>query len=78
MMKILHACLLIGSLVFASIGLAAIIRSKTVGKRSHFMTYHSWLGIVTIGLFVSQWVCGFLCFLVPKCNLDVRQAYMPR
>jgi len=76
--KILHALLLISSLVFAGIGLAAIIRSKNLQNRSHFMTYHSWIGLTTIILFVFQWILGFISFLLPKLSLDFRNAYMPR
>ncbi len=76
--KLFHACLLIISLSFAAIGLAAIIRSKNVGKRPHFMTYHSWIGLTTIILFTLQWICGFVSFLVPKLSLEFRQTYIPR
>jgi len=76
--KILHALLSLLSLIFAAIGLAAIIRQKNLLNNSHFMTYHSWIGLTTIILFVFQWIFGFVSFLFPKLSLDIRQAYMPR
>ena len=77
-MKLLHAFLLISSLAFAAVGLAAIIRNKNLRGTSHFMTFHSWLGLTTIILFTFQWIGGFVSFLVPQLSLKVRKAYMPR
>jgi cytochrome b-561 len=76
--KLFHACLLLISLLFTVIGLIAIIRSKNLGQRSHLMTYHSWIGLITIILFILQWICGFISFLVPKLSLDFRQGYISR
>ncbi|CAF1401248.1 unnamed protein product [Rotaria sordida] len=77
MVKIFHACFLIISLTLGTFGLAAIIRSKIITNRPHFMTFHSWIGIATIGLFVFQWICGFISYLFPKLSLDIRKGYMP-
>lgn len=59
-------------------GLAAIIRSKNLGQRPHFFTYHSWIGITTLTLFVFQWILGFISFLFPQLSLRFRQFYLPR
>ena len=76
--KLCHAFLLISSFVFAAVGLSAIIRSKELSKGSHFLTYHSWIGLTTLILFVLQWICGFVSFLFPQLSLEIRQLYMPR
>jgi cytochrome b-561 len=76
--KILHAVLLLISLLFTLIGLTAIIRSKNLGNRPHWMTYHTWIGLTTIILFVLQWICGFVSFLAPKLSLEYRAKYLPR
>lgn len=76
--KILHAVLLILSLIFAIVGFVAIINAKNSGERPHFMTFHSWIGLATIVLFVLQWILGFISFLVPQLSLDFRKSYMPR
>ncbi|CAF3864905.1 unnamed protein product [Adineta steineri] len=75
--KILHASLLIVSLVLAIVGFVAIVRSKNLRKAPHFMTFHSWLGLTTLILFALQWICGFISFLVPQLSLNIRKAYMP-
>ena len=76
--KIFHALLLLASLVFALVGLAAIIRNKNINNRPHFMTYHSWLGLTVLILFVFQWIVGFVTFLIPTTSLEIRRLYIPR
>lgn len=78
LMKSFHGFVLISSLAFAAAGLAAIIRSKNQGQRPHFFTYHSWIGITTLTLFVFQWILGFISFLFPQLSLSFRQVYLPR
>ncbi|CAF3372004.1 unnamed protein product [Rotaria socialis] len=77
--KLVHACLLVLSLIFALVGLTAIIRVKNESKppSSHFMSLHAWMGLITIILFVFQWIFGFCCFLFPTLSLEIRQLYMP-
>jgi len=77
LLKILHAIFLLASLTVAAVGFAAIIRSKNLGKRPHFLSFHAWLGLATLILFALQWICGFISFLVPKLSLDARRKYMP-
>ena len=76
--KLAHAICLLGSLVFTIVGFVAIIRQKNLGNASHFMTFHSWLGLTTIILFFLQWICGFVCFLIPQMPIEIRKLYMPR
>ena len=76
--KLLHALFLILAFVFGLVGLAAIIESKNQAKRSHFMSFHAWLGILTLSFFFFQWIGGFVAFLVPQLSLQVRQRYMPK
>lgn len=76
--KLAHAILLIVSLLFTILGFVAIIRQKNLGKASHFMTFHSWLGLATIILFSLQWIFGFVCFLIPQTSIEIRKTYMPR
>ena len=78
LVKIFHGFVLISSLVFAAVGLAAIIRTKNLAQRPHFFTYHSWIGITTLTLFVFQWILGFISFLFPQLSLSFRQFYLPR
>lgn len=76
--KLAHAICLLGSLVFTTVGFVAIIRQKNLRGASHFMTFHSWLGLTTIVFFVLQWICGFVCFLIPQTPIETRKLYMPR
>jgi cytochrome b-561 len=77
LVKIFHAIFLLISLAFGVVGFVAIVRQKDIGNRTHFMTYHSWIGLTTLILFVLQWVFGFIIYLFPTLSLDVRTNYMP-
>lgn len=78
--KILHAVLLALSLIFASIGLKAVFDShnKANPPQDNLKSLHSWVGLSAVVLFGCQWVCGFLAFLFPKLNENIRRMYMPR
>ena len=43
----------------------------------HFYSLHSWLGISTWLLFVSQFSTGFVTFLYPGASYTIRQTLMP-
>ena len=76
--KILHALILIGSFVFALVGLTAIVRNKNLTNRSHLMSYHSWFGVFTLVLFFLQWLFGFSIFLLDCVSLRIRRRYLSR
>jgi cytochrome b-561 len=78
--KILHASLLALSLIFASVGLKAVFDSHNLAKppMDNLNSIHSWIGLTTVTLFGLQWICGFVNFLFPKLNENIRRAYMPR
>ncbi|UJR17110.1 hypothetical protein I4U23_004006 [Adineta vaga] len=46
--KICHALFLLISFACGAVGFTAIFRSKQLGQRPHFMTFHSWLGLATL------------------------------
>jgi cytochrome b-561 len=77
--KLIHGSLLVLSLVFALVGFIAVIRAKneSVPPNSHFMSLHAWMGLITLILFVLQWIFGFISFLIPKLSLEARQQYLP-
>jgi len=76
--KLIHGSLLALSLGFALFGLTAAIRDKNEGvpPSPHFMSLHSWMGLITLILFFLQWVFGFISFLYPKLSLETRQRYV--
>lgn len=77
--KVLHACLLALSLIFASVGLAAVFNSHNKAKppQANMYSLHSWTGMVAVVLFGLQWVVGFIMFLFPKLRDTIRAKYMP-
>jgi len=78
--KILHACLLALSLIFASVGLKGVFDShnKANPPLDNLYSLHGWTGITAVVLFGLQWVCGFTAFLFPTLSEAIRKAYMPR
>jgi cytochrome b-561 len=78
--KILHGSLLALSLIFASIGLKAVFDNHNLADppKPNLYSLHSWVGLTAVVLFGLQWVCGFVSFLFPKLNENIRKAYMPR
>lgn len=78
--KIIHATLLLLSLILSSVGLKAVFDSHNKAKppKPNLNSLHSWLGLTTVVLFGLQWVCGFVTFLFPKLTRGIREAYMPR
>ncbi|CAL4063993.1 unnamed protein product, partial [Meganyctiphanes norvegica] len=76
-LKLLHAFLLLAALVFAVVGLVAIFQVKKDTNLSHISSLHGWMGIATVILFASQWLCGFLSFLIPATPGKVRGFYLP-
>lgn len=80
LVKVLHACIHISALIFASVGLKAVFDSHNLAKPksvNNLYSLHSWLGMFVVCSFGLQWVLGFASFLWPKLNHSVRSSYMP-
>jgi cytochrome b-561 len=75
--KLLHGFLLLASLIFASVGLAAVFQSYDTTGGTNLGSLHSWFGLTAVILFGLQWVCGFFAFLFPKVNHNLGHKYMP-
>lgn len=77
--KIVHACIQIGALIFACVGLKAVFDSHNLKDPPipNLYSLHSWIGIITVILFCLQWVCGFVSYLFPKLGVAARARYMP-
>ena len=77
--KILHASLLLSSLIFASVGLKAVFDSHNLANppKANMYSLHSYVGLSSVILFGLQWVFGFVSFLFPKLSEEFRSAYMP-
>jgi len=62
--KMMHGVIQAISLVFALIGLKAVLDSHNLNPKPipNFYSMHSWLGLLTISLFVLQLLAGFAIF----------------
>jgi len=67
-LKIAHACLHIIAILFAGIALGAVFSSMSM----HIQSLHSFCGIVTVGLFIAQYIVGFISFLFPGLPMSLR------
>ncbi|XP_012942274.1 cytochrome b561 [Aplysia californica] len=77
--KILHACMHISALIFASVGLKAVFDSHNLRTPpfANLYSLHSWIGLFVVVCFGLQWVLGFVAFLWPKLGMGARTTYMP-
>jgi len=78
LIKVLHAVLHIGALIFASVGLKAVFDSHNLKTppSNNMYSLHSWIGMFVIVCFGVQWVLGFMSFLWPKFGIAFRSNYM--
>ncbi|XP_059159390.1 transmembrane ascorbate-dependent reductase CYB561-like isoform X2 [Physella acuta] len=79
LIKILHACMHIFALIFASVGLKAVFDSHNLNSKPipNLYSLHSWVGLFVVVCFGLQWVLGFVSFLWPKLGMGARAMYMP-
>lgn len=84
--KILHTILFVLATSAISLGLIlAYTAQENVGPNNkpimHFYSLHAWCGLTTIGLFVLQFVFGFVSFLILLCcdqaTSNYRAALLP-
>lgn len=76
-LKIAHASLHAAAVVFISLGLAVeFIQHSYHGERELY-SLHSWVGMATVVVFVSQFVFGFVCYLFPALNEKIKAFYLP-
>ncbi|VVC30069.1 Hypothetical protein CINCED_3A013962 [Cinara cedri] len=79
LLKIQHAIIHCIIIIVAAFGIWAGLSSNKIAKPPvpKFYSLHSWLGIITIILFVSQFSSGFVSFLYPEINVQYKKALMP-
>ncbi|KAG9261456.1 lysosomal membrane ascorbate-dependent ferrireductase CYB561A3 [Astyanax mexicanus] len=75
--KLLHAGLLLLSLIFAVVGLCAVFDFHNAGNTPNLYSLHSWVGITTTVLFAMQWAAGFGAFLLPCSPMALRVFVKP-
>ena len=76
-LKIIHASLNGISLVLAAFGFYCVLDFHNKANIPNFYSLHSWLGIITMSLFISQYVSGFMTFLFPGFTDQYRRWLMP-
>ena len=77
LLKRIHATLNGSILVLVALALWAVIYNKKSSGGTHLYTLHSWLGVLTCFLFVSQFVSGFATYLFPGASYRARTFLMP-
>ncbi|XP_025422088.1 putative cytochrome b561 isoform X1 [Sipha flava] len=72
---IIHSCIIF----FGLIGVWTGLNSNVIAKPPipKFYSFHSWLGIVTVIMFLSQFASGFVTFFYPKVAVQYKKAIMP-
>ncbi|XP_013882935.1 lysosomal membrane ascorbate-dependent ferrireductase CYB561A3 [Austrofundulus limnaeus] len=75
--KLLHAALMLLSLILAIVGLCAVFDFHNTHKTSNMYSLHSWIGITAVALFAMQWVLGLAGFLLPCSPLTLRKLLKP-
>ena len=79
LVKVGHALVHVGSMLTGLAGLAATFFYHYNGAAAfipHLYSFHSWVGIAGMALFVLQWVFGLVAFLFPKLSESLIKLYM--
>ncbi|KAG7273106.1 hypothetical protein CRUP_024836 [Coryphaenoides rupestris] len=76
-LKILHGFILLLALLISIIGLVAVFNYHRVSGIPDLYSLHSWCGVITITLFLIQWLMGLCFFLFPGASLWLRAWYLP-
>ncbi|XP_025195545.1 cytochrome b561-like [Melanaphis sacchari] len=71
----IHGCIII-LIVIASFA-AFVSHQYAVPKIPHLYSLHSWLGVITIVMFLSQFISGLWCFLYPGVAAQHRETLAP-
>uniref|UniRef100_A0A8C7LFG6 Lysosomal membrane ascorbate-dependent ferrireductase CYB561A3 n=1 Tax=Oncorhynchus kisutch TaxID=8019 RepID=A0A8C7LFG6_ONCKI len=75
--KLVHAALLLSSLILSILGLCAVFDFHTGYHIPNLYSLHSWVGICTVVLFTAQWLLGLVGFLSPCSPLGFRKLLKP-
>lgn len=75
--KLTHSIIHAFSIIFIILGIAVELISHYHHGEKDFYTLHSWVGILTITIFVSQFVFGLVCFLSSVVKEKIKKFYLP-
>ncbi|XP_047446912.1 lysosomal membrane ascorbate-dependent ferrireductase CYB561A3 isoform X2 [Mugil cephalus] len=75
--KLLHAALMLLSLILSIVGLCAVFDFHNAQNIANLYSLHSWIGIAAMALFAMQWVAGLAVFLLPCSPISLRKLLKP-
>ncbi|KAF9677487.1 hypothetical protein SADUNF_Sadunf08G0112800 [Salix dunnii] len=75
--KAFHATLHLIALLAGVVGVYTAFKFKYEVGDKDMTSLHSWLGMITICLFGSQWLLGFFSFVFPGAEMAARGSYRP-
>ncbi|XP_028313305.1 lysosomal membrane ascorbate-dependent ferrireductase CYB561A3 isoform X2 [Gouania willdenowi] len=75
--KILHATLMLLALILSIVGLCAVFDFHNHNSIPNLYSLHSWIGIIAVALFATQWVVGAASFLLPFSPPSLRSRIKP-
>nr|CAI5827315.1 unnamed protein product [Callosobruchus analis]CAI5855149.1 unnamed protein product [Callosobruchus analis] len=78
-LKLTHAAIHFVAFILSVIGLKAVFDSHNYAKTPipNLYTLHSWIGLITVIIFATQFLIGFVTFLYPGLAGSIRKAAMP-
>ncbi|EFJ20085.1 hypothetical protein SELMODRAFT_109639 [Selaginella moellendorffii] len=65
------------ALVLGAVGFLAALKFHNDRGIDNFYSLHSWLGLTTMTLFVTQWTVGFVSFWYPGGSTAARSSILP-
>jgi len=64
-------------IAFMVVGLVAVFEYKNDRNSANLWSIHSWVGLMTISLFLAQYLLGVYLFFYEGADPDMREAYIP-
>lgn len=74
--KVVHTIFHSASIIFISLGLAVEFISHYYSGEPDLYSLHSWVGMATIVIFISQFIFGFVCFFFPSISARLKSSYL--
>ncbi|KJH47388.1 cytochrome b561 [Dictyocaulus viviparus] len=75
--KCIHSVFHVLSLSFCITAFIVMILQRSYHGQNHFTTFHSWIGIAVIFLYIMQSLFGFINFLLSVISEEVRGNFLP-
>lgn len=76
-LKLAHAIVMISAFFISVIGLKAVFDFHSTKGIPDLYSLHSWMGLITVIMFLLQWVAGLITFLFPGLASHLRSSFMP-